>query len=417
MPLTKEQQLALEETFKKIKKGTSSLFEQVAKEGVIGKGGETLIKPTAMPSTSNGSSLQDAVLGSNLGDAGQMIKPNGSEAGGDLAGRLTTAITGAQGAPTLTEQKKTLEEEKGVPGMRETVGSFEDEIAKTQTLLDSLEEDITQRTREYLVSEPQRKRVLASEQEPLIKQLGILERGYGTATSRLERTEADILTELGLAEKERETATGKLKNVSGVGLVSVKSNGTYDVVVPEGTMPETLTYKQKVDLEVKLGNYFEKYASEAREGSSQITRMQQSYNQAVANMNAGQSINAASQGVLVTFQKLLDPTSVVRESEYARSSEGTSLLERIQGLYTQIVQGGAGLTATSLKEFIDLGKQFYAGYQSQMLNYAQRTQTQAESYGLNLENILTPDILAILGESSGTTTDQEIEDFLDSLGL
>ena len=70
-------------------------------------------------------------------------------------------------------------------------------------MLDELESDITKRTGTHLVSEPQRRRILATEEEPLIKQLGTLERGYGTATKRLERTETDILTELGLIEKEK----------------------------------------------------------------------------------------------------------------------------------------------------------------------------------------------------------------------
>jgi LysM repeat protein len=117
----------------------------------------------------------------------------------DLTSRLTAFGEGT----SLTEEKKRLEEEKGVLGMRERVGSFEEEMATTQTLLDQLEGDITKRTREFLVSEPQRRRVLAAEREPLMEQLGIAERGMAATTGRLARTEQDILTELGLIEKEK----------------------------------------------------------------------------------------------------------------------------------------------------------------------------------------------------------------------
>lgn len=117
----------------------------------------------------------------------------------DLTKRLTAYTTG----PTLIEEKKRLEEEKGVLGMRERVGSFEEEMATTQTLLDQLEGDITQRTREFLVAEPARRRLLAVERKPLLEQLGIAERGLAATTGRLARTEQDILTELGLIEKEK----------------------------------------------------------------------------------------------------------------------------------------------------------------------------------------------------------------------
>ena len=125
--------------------------------------------------------------------------------GEDTESDLVKRMTGATETPetTLSEEKERLEEEAGIAGKKEIVGSFEEEISKTQTLLDQLEEDITTRTRDYLVSDPQRRRILASEREPLTKELGILERGYGTAQAGLQREQADILTELGLIEKER----------------------------------------------------------------------------------------------------------------------------------------------------------------------------------------------------------------------
>ena len=60
---------------------------------------------------------------------------------------------------------------------------------------------------------------------------------------------------------------------------------------------------------------------------------------------------AGSQAVLVTFQKILDPTSVVRESEYARSASGLSLLDQAKGQYEKLKQGGAGMTLEQLGSF------------------------------------------------------------------
>jgi len=175
----------LEESFKSIKETTTDLFGRVEKEGVTGKGGETLLEPTD--------------LGGDLGGEGDKGTPYDS-----LIKQLTDAFAGREDQPTLLEEKKRLEEEKGVEAKREIVGTFEEEVAKTQTLLDELDEDITARTKEFLVSDPQRRRIEAAERAPITKEFGRLTRGLGVAEKGLERTKADILVELGLTEKERE---------------------------------------------------------------------------------------------------------------------------------------------------------------------------------------------------------------------
>lgn len=80
-------------------------------------------------------------------------------------------------------------------------------------------------------------------------------------------------------------------------------------------------------------------------------------------MNAGLEaakrgdMNAGSQAVLVTFQKFLDPTSVVRESEYARSSQGLSVAQRARGYMTRLMEGGAGMTLDELQTFANLARE------------------------------------------------------------
>lgn len=70
------------------------------------------------------------------------------------------------------------------------------------------------------------------------------------------------------------------------------------------------------------------------------------------------NLAAGSQAVLVTFQKILDPTSVVRESEYARSAAGQSVLARIEGAAQQLKSGGAGVPVSELEKFANLAKEF-----------------------------------------------------------
>ncbi len=60
---------------------------------------------------------------------------------------------------------------------------------------------------------------------------------------------------------------------------------------------------------------------------------------------------AGSQAVLVTMNKVLDPTSVVRESEYARSATGMSLWNQVKGAYEKLEKGGAGVTLPELEAY------------------------------------------------------------------
>lgn len=67
---------------------------------------------------------------------------------------------------------------------------------------------------------------------------------------------------------------------------------------------------------------------------------------------------AISDQTLVTmFNKMLDPNSVVRESEYARTPEGISALSRLQGFVEKINKGGAGITDKERKDIGTTSKQ------------------------------------------------------------
>lgn len=64
-----------------------------------------------------------------------------------------------------------------------------------------------------------------------------------------------------------------------------------------------------------------------------------------------------AQTVLVAFQKILDPTSVVREAEFDRSAAGQSLYQRVQGAAEQLARGGAGIPLEQLEKFHTLAKE------------------------------------------------------------
>lgn len=53
---------------------------------------------------------------------------------------------------------------------------------------------------------------------------------------------------------------------------------------------------------------------------------------------------ALDQALITMFNKLTDPTSVVRESEYARTPQNLPLANRFSGALQKLAKGGAGLT-------------------------------------------------------------------------
>lgn len=61
---------------------------------------------------------------------------------------------------------------------------------------------------------------------------------------------------------------------------------------------------------------------------------------------------ALDQGLITFYNKLTDPASVVRESEYARTAQNVPLMNQIQGAIEKAKAGGAGLTDKDRKALI-----------------------------------------------------------------
>lgn len=93
--------------------------------------------------------------------------------------------------------------------------------------------------------------------------------------------------------------------------------------------------------------------------------------------------NGGSQAVLVTFQKILDPTSVVRESEYARSAQGISMLGRIQGYIERLEAGGAGVPDAELAGMVETARQMLGDMQSYSSGTRSRIEAVAKEHSIN----------------------------------
>ena len=174
--------------------------------------------------------------------------------------------------------------------------------------------------------------------------------------------------------------------------------------VPYGTTQSQAFGKSPVEKEDNLTPYQQFQATQAiqkttqtntdaaRELNRQGSILEQTWNR-YKNGEAG-DLNATTQAIVTTFNKILDPTSVVRETEYDRSSAGQALISAIEGRIARISQGGPGLTPESLKELVDLGLTYSKNAQASITAANERARQQAEYFGLNPDFVTTSDYKA-----------------------
>ena len=99
---------------------------------------------------------------------------------------------------------------------------------------------------------------------------------------------------------------------------------------------------------------------------------------------------SGSQAILITFNKMLDPTSVVRESEYARSATGQSAIETIKGYADKLARGGAGVTLSELRSYKRFADQVVAkALESTIAPERLRISRLAERFGVDPDLIFS----------------------------
>ena len=191
-----------------------------------------------------------------------------------------------------------------------------------------------------------------------------------------------------------------------------------------GRGPEKpITSVQAFDRELKLAADFERFAKESRTALRNVSAVETSYKDALANLKNKKSINAQSQVVINAFNKIVDPPSVIRESEYARSPQGEPLIRILEQYKTRILAGGAGLTKEGLEEIKDAAISLSKGFAENQTNFAKRTKAQAEKLGElsggefgDLSRVLTPDVIDLLEGIDVVIPSGTEEDYLDSIG-
>lgn len=131
-----------------------------------------------------------------------------------------------------------------------------------------------------------------------------------------------------------------------------------DAIVPyEETSKEQDRLFQRVQAMPSVKNY--------NEASRQLGQMESAF-QAYAVDGTQNTANAVDQALAVTFQKMLDPTSVVRESEFARSIVASGAYNRLEASMQSIMKGGV-LEDDTRADLVNMARRLQTVYQSRML--------------------------------------------------
>jgi hypothetical protein len=205
-------------------------------------------------------------------------------------------------------------------------------------------------------------------------------KGYGVTTNDI------INAYLGRKEtKEKEDEKDLKEKYQTVGSGSALVNPETGEIIYQSEKSNTLTPYQQFSATQSIAKDTQARTENAREMSRQAQLIKNSY----ANISKGGDRSLNTQAMVTSFNKILDPTSVVRESEYDRTAAGQSLIAQLEGKVQQIATGGAGITDATLKEAADIADQYLKESQASVLQENERARSMAGQFGLNPDFVTT----------------------------
>jgi hypothetical protein len=113
---------------------------------------------------------------------------------------------------------------------------------------------------------------------------------------------------------------------------------------------------------------------------------QRSAYQRVLSANPSQDSPAGHMALIFAYMKLLDPNSVVRETEYANAQNASAVPDRIRNLYNATIQG-AILTPKQIQDFKSQARAIYKGAKSEALQKKAVYDQRATAQGLPPQSV------------------------------
>lgn len=158
-----------------------------------------------------------------------------------------------------------------------------------------------------------------------------------------------------MGQMEAEDARRWMQANPGKTLVDYRALVASRTRAPRDERPEGLTPNQQFAGIERLNNAWRKDTDDVTVLANQYGAMRNAYQNLTdpRNKNNSEIRNVATQVIINGLNKMLDPTSVVREGEYARSEAGVAFLNKAQGWMNRLTRGGPALTDGELREFVN----------------------------------------------------------------
>lgn len=165
-----------------------------------------------------------------------------------------------------------------------------------------------------------------------------------------------------------------------------------------------------------------KYENNLRDDFNAVTKDYRAIEDAYSRIQASAKNPSAAgdMALIFNYMKLLDPGSVVRESEFQLAGEAGSLPVRVQGAFNR-VQNGQRLADEQRADFVGRSHELYTAQYGNYEAYANEYRGIAERMGLNPENVIVrlPKAESLANQSSGGTDPKSMSDaeILQQLGM
>lgn len=138
--------------------------------------------------------------------------------------------------------------------------------------------------------------------------------------------------------------------------------------------------KDNRETEMKLGDDY-------RAQSKPFKEVADAHRTIITALDQATTSPAATLAGATKFMKLLDPGSVVRESELGMALAASGVFDRAMN-YVNVLQRGKVLTPTQAQDFKNVANQIYAAAQKQQQTIDAHYNNQAKTYGLRPEMVI-----------------------------
>lgn len=137
---------------------------------------------------------------------------------------------------------------------------------------------------------------------------------------------------------------------------------------------------------------------------TQVKRLDQTVKDIEEQRKSGKQVSyiAVDQALITILNKMLDPTSVVRESEYARTPGDQAALARIKGKWDQLTTGGAALTDNDRDSVLRMARRFSSVAKEKMGPEVDSFKRLAKKFGVDFNDVISPTLLEIEEENRST---------------